>query len=145
MCLLLFSQVCLRSDETSQTLIALPVVVAFVADRFKMRGPMILICLPLNIIGNSRLIHCPPSSPTSDRIHHYHHCEVQRGSICCCLSDRDWTVRNSFTSSVLHSIKIIIPSYPCAPCILSIIPNNTSGHYKKATAVALQLGVANAG
>ncbi|OCH90976.1 MFS general substrate transporter [Obba rivulosa] len=35
--------------------------------------------------------------------------------------------------------------YPCGPCILSIMPNNNSGHYKKATAVALQLGIANTG
>ncbi|KAH9938279.1 MFS general substrate transporter [Fomitopsis serialis] len=35
--------------------------------------------------------------------------------------------------------------YPCGPCILSILPNNTAGHYKKATAVALQLAVANTG
>jgi len=35
--------------------------------------------------------------------------------------------------------------YPCGPCILSILPNNSAGHYKKATAVALQLAVANTG
>ncbi|KAL1944179.1 hypothetical protein VTO73DRAFT_3364 [Trametes versicolor] len=35
--------------------------------------------------------------------------------------------------------------YPCGPCILSILPNNSAGHYKKATAVALQLAVANCG
>ncbi|KAI0368132.1 MFS general substrate transporter [Pilatotrama ljubarskyi] len=35
--------------------------------------------------------------------------------------------------------------YPCGPCMLSILPNNSAGHYKKATAVALQLAVANCG
>ncbi|KAI0751640.1 MFS general substrate transporter [Daedaleopsis nitida] len=35
--------------------------------------------------------------------------------------------------------------YPCAPCILSILPNNSAGHYKKATTVALQLALANCG
>ncbi|KAM5540381.1 hypothetical protein V8D89_005839 [Ganoderma adspersum] len=35
--------------------------------------------------------------------------------------------------------------YPCGPCILSILPNNSAGHYKKATTVALQLAVANCG
>jgi len=35
--------------------------------------------------------------------------------------------------------------YPSAPCILSILPNNSAGHYKKATTVALQLAVANCG
>ncbi|TFK53081.1 MFS general substrate transporter [Heliocybe sulcata] len=35
--------------------------------------------------------------------------------------------------------------YPSGPCILSILPNNSSGHYKKATTTALQLAVANTG
>ncbi|KAI0347208.1 MFS general substrate transporter [Trametopsis cervina] len=35
--------------------------------------------------------------------------------------------------------------YPCAPCVLSILPNNTAGHYKRATATALQLAIANCG
>lgn len=34
--------------------------------------------------------------------------------------------------------------YPTVPCVLSILPNNTSGHYKKATTTALQLAIANA-
>ncbi|KAL9938391.1 hypothetical protein V8E36_003014 [Tilletia maclaganii] len=33
--------------------------------------------------------------------------------------------------------------YPATPCVLSILPNNCSGHYKRATAVALQLAIAN--
>ncbi|KAI0736205.1 MFS general substrate transporter [Fomitopsis betulina] len=40
---------------------------------------------------------------------------------------------------------VAVGIYPCGPCILSILPNNTAGHYKKSTAVALQLAVANAG
>ncbi|RDX55469.1 MFS general substrate transporter [Lentinus brumalis] len=35
--------------------------------------------------------------------------------------------------------------YPCGPCILSILPNNNAGHYKKATTVALQLALSNCG
>ncbi|KAH9900009.1 MFS general substrate transporter [Cubamyces lactineus] len=35
--------------------------------------------------------------------------------------------------------------YPCGPCILSILPNNSAGHYKKATTVALQLAISNCG
>ncbi|KAF5321364.1 hypothetical protein D9619_001106 [Psilocybe cf. subviscida] len=35
--------------------------------------------------------------------------------------------------------------YPSAPCILSILPNNSNGHYKRATTTALQLAIANAG
>ncbi|KAJ3488703.1 hypothetical protein NLI96_g2654 [Meripilus lineatus] len=33
--------------------------------------------------------------------------------------------------------------YPCGPCILSILPNNSAGLYKKATTVALQLAISN--
>ncbi|KAJ7771055.1 MFS general substrate transporter [Mycena maculata] len=35
--------------------------------------------------------------------------------------------------------------YPSAPAILSILPNNSSGYYKRATTTALQLAVANCG
>ncbi|KAI0723159.1 MFS general substrate transporter [Earliella scabrosa] len=35
--------------------------------------------------------------------------------------------------------------YPCGPCILSILPNNSAGHYKKATTIALQLAISNCG
>lgn len=35
--------------------------------------------------------------------------------------------------------------YPSGPCILSILPNNSSGHYKKATTTAFQLMIANTG
>ncbi|KAF8175378.1 MFS transporter [Pholiota molesta] len=35
--------------------------------------------------------------------------------------------------------------YPSAPSILSILPNNSAGHYKRATTTALQLAIANAG
>jgi len=35
--------------------------------------------------------------------------------------------------------------YPSIPAMLSILPNNSSGHYKKATTTALQLTIANCG
>ncbi|KAK7438870.1 hypothetical protein VKT23_017797 [Stygiomarasmius scandens] len=35
--------------------------------------------------------------------------------------------------------------FPCGPSILSILPNNSSGHYKRATATALQVAIANCG
>jgi len=35
--------------------------------------------------------------------------------------------------------------YPSGPSILSILPNNSSGHYKRATTTALQLAIANCG
>ncbi|THH19789.1 hypothetical protein EW146_g1463 [Bondarzewia mesenterica] len=90
--------------------VVLTVVVAVISDRYKMRGPLILLCLPLTIIG--------------------------------------YIIAIAAKSNEIRYVAVFFMAtglYPCAPCILSIIPNNTSGHYKKATAVALQLGVANAG
>ena len=45
----------------------------------------------------------------------------------------------------MRLIQLHTGSYPCGPCILSILPNNSAGHYKKATTVALQLAIANCG
>lgn len=35
--------------------------------------------------------------------------------------------------------------YPSVPAVLTILPNNNSGHYKRATTTALQLAIANTG
>ncbi|TFY81450.1 hypothetical protein EWM64_g2564 [Hericium alpestre] len=86
------------------------VVVAFLADRYKLRGPLIMICLPVNIAGYIMVIAAKSN-------------EVRYAAV----------------------FLIAAGLYPTAPCILSIIPNNTSGHYKKATASALSLAVANTG
>jgi len=40
---------------------------------------------------------------------------------------------------------IALGVYPSAPCILTILPNNSAGFYKKATTTALQLALANLG
>ncbi|TFK75926.1 MFS general substrate transporter [Pluteus cervinus] len=51
------------------------------------------------------------------------------------------------TNQVRYAAVFLIAAgvYPCAPAILSILPNNSSGHYKKATTTALQLAIANTG
>ncbi|KAI0036750.1 MFS general substrate transporter [Vararia minispora EC-137] len=101
----------------------LTVVVAFVADRYRIRGPLIMLFLPLTIAGScSRILGV--LTP---------HMLVFR------LLAR--------TNEVRYGAVFLIASglYPSAPCILSILPNNTSGHYKKATCVALQLALANLG
>ncbi|KAF8812453.1 MFS general substrate transporter [Phlegmacium glaucopus] len=88
----------------------LTVVVAYLSDRFKWRGPFILICLPFAIIGYALAI-------TAD-------------------NNRTRYIAVFFMAAGV---------YPSAPCILSILPNNSSGHYKKATTTALQLAIANSG
>ncbi|KZT22298.1 MFS transporter [Neolentinus lepideus HHB14362 ss-1] len=88
----------------------LTVVVAYLSDRFMWRGPLILICLPVTIIGYIVAI----SAQTN---------------------------QGRYAAVFLMATGV----YPSGPCILSILPNNSSGHYKKATATALQLAVANTG
>lgn len=90
--------------------VVLTVVVAFLSDRLKWRGPFILICLPLAVIGYVVAI--------------------------TAKTDSTRYIAVFFMAAGI---------YPSGPCILSILPNNTSGHYKKATTTALQLAIANAG
>ncbi|KAI0053623.1 MFS transporter [Auriscalpium vulgare] len=90
--------------------VVLTVVVAFMADRYRLRGPIILMCLPFTIAGYILVI-----AATTN--------EARYGAV----------------------FLIAAGLYPSAPCILSILPNNSSGHYKKATTVALQLAIANTG
>nr|VWO95190.1 Ras GTPase activator [Ganoderma boninense] len=86
------------------------VVVAIASDKLKLRGPFILIFLPITIAGYILAIAAKDN--------------VQR-----------------YAAVFLMATGI----YPCGPCILSILPNNSAGHFKKATTVALQLAVANCG
>ncbi|OCB84497.1 MFS transporter [Sanghuangporus baumii] len=86
------------------------VVIAFLADRLKWRGPFILIMMPLTIAGYILAI----KAETNDA---------------------------RYAAVFLMAAGV----YPSAPCILSILPNNSSGHYKKATTTALQLMIANTG
>jgi len=84
--------------------------VAFLSDRFQWRGPFILMCLPIAIIGYIIAI-------------------------------------TAQTNEARYVAVFLVAAgvYPSAPCILSILPNNCGGHYKKATTTALQLAVANTG
>ncbi|KAI0313917.1 MFS general substrate transporter [Amylostereum chailletii] len=90
--------------------VVLTIVVAFLADRYKLRGTLIIILLPITIAGYILAI-------------------------------------AATTNEVRYAAVFLIATglYPTAPCILSILPNNTAGHYKKATCIALQLAVANTG
>ncbi|KAF9268133.1 MFS transporter [Marasmius fiardii PR-910] len=88
----------------------LTVVVALLSDRLKWRGPFILICLPMAIVGYIVMI-----------------------------------VAKSNEARYAAVFLMAAGVYPSGPCILSILPNNSSGHYKKATTTALQLAIANCG
>uniref|UniRef100_A0A0W0FIY0 Putative MFS transporter n=2 Tax=Moniliophthora roreri TaxID=221103 RepID=A0A0W0FIY0_MONRR len=86
------------------------VVVAFLSDRLRWRGPFILICLPIAIAGYILAI-----------------------------------VATTNTARYAAVFLMATGVYPSGPCILSILPNNSSGHFKKATTTALQLAIANCG
>ncbi|KAF9451708.1 MFS general substrate transporter [Macrolepiota fuliginosa MF-IS2] len=88
----------------------LTVIVAYLSDRLRWRGPFILICLPLSIIGYIIAV-----TATNDKTRY---------------------IAVFFMAAGI---------YPAGPCLLSILPNNSRGHYKKATTTALQLAVANTG
>ncbi|KAF8591497.1 MFS general substrate transporter [Ramaria rubella] len=90
--------------------VILTLVVAFLADKLQWRGPFILICLPVAIIGYIIAI-----------------------------------VAKTNTERYAAVFLMAAGVYPCGPCILSILPNNSSGHYKKATTTALQLMLGNCG
>ncbi|KAF4619635.1 hypothetical protein D9613_005095 [Agrocybe pediades] len=88
----------------------LTVAVAFLSDYYRWRGPFILICLPLAIIGYVLAI-----------------------------------TAETNTTRYVAVFFMAAGVYPSAPSILSILPNNSNGHYKRAATTALQLAVANAG
>ncbi|THV08576.1 MFS general substrate transporter [Dendrothele bispora CBS 962.96] len=90
--------------------VVLTVVIAVLSDRLRWRGPFILICLPVAIIGY----------------------------IVAITAQTD---TGRYAAVFLMAAGV----YPCGPSILSILPNNSSGHYKRATTTALQLAIANCG
>lgn len=105
------------SDQAQIQLLSVPpfvpaavlvIVVAYFADRYRMRTPFILALLPISMVGYIMLIA---------------------------------SINNSVRYAAVFLVALGV--YPSVPCLLSILPNNLAGHYKKATAIALQLAVAN--
>ncbi|KAJ3912728.1 MFS transporter [Lentinula edodes] len=90
--------------------VVLTVFIAFLSDRFRWRGPFILICLPIAIVGY----------------------------IVAITAETD---TGRYAAVFLMATGV----YPSGPSILSILPNNSNGHYKRATTTALQLAIANCG
>lgn len=90
------------------------VIVAFVSDRLKVRGIIMLCTLPIAIIGYAAIANIS-SSPS-----HY---------------------RTKYGMTFLMATGL----YSSVPPVLVWISNNSAGHYKRATATALQLAIANCG
>ncbi|KAI1789554.1 MFS general substrate transporter [Ganoderma leucocontextum] len=103
------------------------VVVAIASDKLQWRGPFILIFLPISIAGEWSGWECRCKLLT-----------YESGYILA-IAAKDNAQRYAAVFLMATGI------YPCGPCILSILPNNSAGHYKKATTVALQLALANCG
>ena len=83
-------------------------IVAWLSDKTKMRGPYIMAFLPIAIVGYIILVA---------------------------------TKNNDARYAAVFLICFGI--YPAIPCILTLIANNSSGHYKRATSTAMQLMIAN--
>ncbi|KAJ3741154.1 MFS transporter [Lentinula detonsa] len=90
--------------------VVLTVIIAFLSDRLRWRGPFILICLPIAIVGYIIAITAKTNT-------------------------------GRYAAVFLMATGV----YPSGPSILSILPNNSNGHYKRATTTALQLAIANCG
>ncbi|KAJ9098750.1 hypothetical protein QFC21_004398 [Naganishia friedmannii] len=88
----------------------LTVIAAFVSDRYKIRGPVMLAFLPLSIIGYA-------------------------------------IIRTTTQNHIKYGALFLMASglYPSVPPVLVWLSNNSGPHYKRATAVGLQLAIANCG
>lgn len=110
----------------------LTVVVAILSDKLKWRGPFMLILLPIAIVGYIIAVVAKTNLQryVAGKTDVYGFSNVARNA----------------HSQVLFIVHLMATGlYPCGPCILSILPNNTAGHYKRATTIALQLAIANCG
>lgn len=84
------------------------VVVAILSDRLKMRGPFILICLPLAIIGKD--LSCRDDVTIRqyevfiffDRLYYGYNRNYKHCSICSCILHGCWSVRCSPLQVLLH-------------------------------------------
>ncbi|KZT24522.1 MFS transporter [Neolentinus lepideus HHB14362 ss-1] len=106
--------------------VVLTIFVAFLSDKLRWRGPFILICLPVAMIGK---------------------CFQLTGWWCIDIFTGYIIAIAAKTNEARYVAVFLIAAgiYPSAPCILSILPNNCGGHYKRATVTALQLAIANTG
>ncbi|RYP65893.1 hypothetical protein DL771_008077 [Monosporascus sp. 5C6A] len=87
-------------------------VVAFVSDRLKVRGIIMLCTMPIAIIGYAVIANI-----------HEDHPKAKYGM----------------------TIMMATGVYSSVPPVLAWLSNNSAGHYKRATAAALQLAIANCG
>ena len=87
-------------------------VVAFISDRLKVRGIIMLCTMPIAIIGYAVIANIEGDHP-----------KVKYGM----------------------TIMMATGIYSSVPPVLAWLANNSAGHYKRATAAALQLAIANCG
>ncbi|EGG04492.1 uncharacterized protein MELLADRAFT_88829 [Melampsora larici-populina 98AG31] len=89
----------------------LVIVSAFLADKWHLRGPIVLAVTPLSIAG----FYVP--------------------DVMLILAKNPHTLYAAF-------FLVLAGAFPAVPCLLSIVPNNTSGITKRATSVAMQVMLA---
>ncbi|EPE06708.1 major facilitator superfamily transporter [Ophiostoma piceae UAMH 11346] len=86
------------------------VIVAFLSDRFQVRGIIMLFTMPIAIVGYA-------------------------------------VIANTSNAHVKYGMTFLMATglYSSVPPVLGWLANNSAGHYKRATAAALQLAIANCG
>ncbi|KAF5393828.1 hypothetical protein D9757_000037 [Collybiopsis confluens] len=127
----------------------LTVVVAFLSDRLQWRGPFILICLPFAIVGKWTPHLSESFSPSLISSFAGYivaiTAKTNTGRYAAVFRTYQVSIAYIVTLKSLPLQVMAAGVYPSGPSILSILPNNNSGHFKKATSVALQLAIANCG
>lgn len=136
---------------------------AVLSDRLKWRGPFILICLPLAIAGLSITLLLRISNKgrsisgyilaiaAKTNAARYGAVFLMAAGVFVSIfvftklehTDSDHQLPIWSLHLVSYSLWRFLTLFPCEP--RSILPNNSSGHYKKATTTALQLAIANTG
>ena len=108
------------------------VIAAFVSDRYRIRGPVMLAFLPLSIIGYAII-------RTTE------HNSVKYGALFLMTSGLYPSGELFVSPSVLVRQQVAEFAICAVPPVLVWLSNNSAPHYKRATAVGLQLAIANCG
>ncbi|KIK68185.1 hypothetical protein GYMLUDRAFT_216829 [Collybiopsis luxurians FD-317 M1] len=125
----------------------LTVVVAFLSDRLRWRGPFILICLPIAIVGYIVAITAKTNTGRYAAVFRASTAPINILLSLFSNPQSHGSGRISFWpfNTVQFSQLLDAEIQNLTVYSRSILPNNSSGHFKRATTVALQLAIANCG
>ncbi|EGG00546.1 uncharacterized protein MELLADRAFT_67775 [Melampsora larici-populina 98AG31] len=111
----------------------LPTWSALLADRWGIRGPIVLACVPVGIIGCKHQF----SATVKNERFRFSQKDLY-SSISSDFKDSLLIFSNGTTTRYAAFFLIFSGLFPVIPCIACIIPINTSGATKRATCVGIQ-------